>query len=727
MDQHQFVAQSRLSRLFTQGAAVHMKKILALAIAAAFGASAHAATQTIRYDIHVENGKKAGEQIVEQDDDGVTRVKFIFKDNGRGPELAERFKVGPDGTMTEYQVTGSSTFGALVDDHFTRTGEQASWHSTTEQGSRAITGAAMYVPLNASFATAGVAIAALAAHPGQPLALLPSGSLSQRKLDEMTVTSGAKTQTVQLLAQTGLGLSPQFAWATTGAKPRLFAVVVPGYMAMTEEGWADAAKPMAERQKLAEARLLADMAGRLQHRLTGLTVVRNARVFDSDSATVGAPSDVYVLRGRITEVVPAGSPVRGALNEIDAAGRIMLPGLFDMHGHVSRWEGGLNLAAGVTSVRDMGNDNASLQQMLDENAAGKLLGPQVVPAGFLEGESPMSANNGFVIKDLPAAKNAIDWYAEHGYPQLKIYNSFPKAILKETVAYAHSRGMRVSGHIPVGLRASEALDAGYDEIQHINQVMLNFLATPETDTRTLERFILPAEKVAGLDFNAPVVKNFISRLKMKQTVIDPTMATFAFLKQKDGDMNTPFAPIADHMPPDVKRGLYVGTMKIADAATLARYEKSYAKMVEFVGILYRAGVPIVAGTDEMAGFTLQAELETLVKAGLTPAQAIQVATRNGARYTRTSNDRGSVAPGKLADLVLVDGDPTRDIGDIRKVAAVITRGYLVYPHEVDKELGIVPFVKDAPQLKALAPVSATIAAGGNEAALERITGSAKRH
>ncbi|MES2015376.1 MAG: amidohydrolase family protein [Pseudomonadota bacterium] len=704
-----------------------MQKILVLAIAAALGAPALAATQTLRYDIYLENGTRAGEQIVEQDDDGATRVKFIYKDNGRGPELSERFKVGPDGALSEYAVKGNSTFGAVVDEQFTLMDGLASWKSTTEQGSRANSTGAMYVPLMSSFAPASVSIAALAANGGKPIALLPSGSQSQRKLDEMVVTSGGKSQSVQLLAMTGLGLSPQFVWATTGAKPRLFAFVSPGYMALTEEGWKDSAKQMAERQKLAEARLLTEMAGRLQHKLDGLTVVRNARVFDSDKATVGAPSDVYVLRGRITAVLPAGSPVRGALNEIDAAGRIMLPGLFDMHGHVGRWEGGLNLAAGVTTSRDMGNDNASLQQMMDETAAGALLGPQIVPAGFLEGASPMSANNGFVIKDLAAAKNAVDWYVEHGYPQLKIYNSFPKEILKDTVAYAHLRGMRVSGHIPVGLRAHEALDAGYDEIQHINQVMLNFLATPQTDTRTLDRFILPADRVAGLDFNSKVVKDFILRLKMKQTVIDPTLATFAFLKQKDGDMNTPFAAIADHMPPDVKRGFHVGTMKIADAATLARYEKSYAKMVQFVGLLYKAGVPIVAGTDEMTGFTLQSELAMLVEAGLTPSQALQVATRNGARYTRTSHERGSVVAGKLADLVLVDGDPTKDIADVRKVAAVITRGYLVYPHEIDKELGILPFVSNAPQLKALAPVSATIAGGGNDAALARFTGSARRH
>lgn len=702
-----------------------MKKLIVLALAAAFAGSAGAATQTVRYDIVADNGTRMGEQVVERDDSGLTRVHMAYKNNGRGPDLTETFRVAPDGTMSEFAVKGNTTFGSVVDEQFSLQGGMARWHSTSEKGEVASNGGAMYVPLNSSLETVSIAITAMAARNGGPLPLLPSGALSQRTLDEVDVAAGGKTVRVQLLALTGLGLSPQFFWATTGARPRLFAMVVPGFMTMAEEGWGGVGKQLADRQKAAEARLLKDVAARLQHKLDGLTVVRNVRVFDSEKAVLGAPSDVYVLRGRVTAVLPTGSPVRGAQNEIDGAGRVLLPGLFDMHGHVGRWEGGMNIAAGVTSVRDMGNDNATMQQMLDETADGSLLGPQIVPSGFLEGQSPYSANLGFVIKDLPQAKNAIDWYAEHGYPQLKIYNSFPKAILAETVAYAHARGMRVSGHIPAGLRAREALDAGFDEINHINQVMLNFLATPTTETRTLERFILPAEKVAGLDFNAPEVKQFIARLKKQGTVIDSTLATFAFLKQKDGDMNTPFAPIAGHMPPDVQRGFHVGAMKIADAATQARYEKSYAKMVEFVGLLYKAGVPLVAGTDEMAGFTLQAELELLVQAGLTPAQALQVATRNGARYTGTSADRGAIAKGKLADLVLVDGDPTSNIGDIRKVAAVITRGYLVYPHEVDKELGIVPFVKDAPAVRALAPVSSNIAAGGNEAARARLEGSAR--
>lgn len=697
--------------------------IMPLALAAAF--SAHAASTT-KYLIISENAKQIGAQITERLDDGTTKVRFEFKNNGRGPDLTEQFRMTADGSMTSYSVQGNSTFGAVVNERFERKGDQAEWKSTSEQGQKTVKGAAGYLPLNSSFEVVSAYIGVLAAAPDHKMALLPSGTLSQTVLDTLEVSSasGAK-QTVQLVAQTGVGLSPAFYWATTDSKPRLFGVIIPGFANILEEGWQGAAPQMAARQKQAESKMLESLAVKLQQPLNGLTVVRNARVFDSEKAVVGAPSDIYLLRGRITAVLPAGSPSQGVVNTIDAEGRIVLPGLFDMHGHVDRWSGALNMSTGVTSVRDMGNDNTQLQAMLDETAAGKLLAPQVVPAGFLEGESPFSANNGYVIKDLAEAKKAIDWYAQHGYPQLKIYNSFPKAILKDTVAYAHSRGMRVSGHIPAGLRAQEALDAGYDEIQHINQVLLNFLVKPDTETRNLNRFVLPAEKVADMDFNSKPYKDFVAGLVKKQISIDPTLSAFAFLQQRDGDLNEPYKGFAANMPPDVARGFAVGGMKIENDKVWQRYQKSYAKMIEFVGIMYRAGVPIVAGTDDVPGFTLHSELALLVKAGLTPAQALQVATRNGARYTRTSHERGSITPGKLADLVLVDGDPTKDIADLRKVAAVITRGYLVSPRDIDAALGIAPFVAATPKL-VTTPVAAA-AGAGNEGALQRIETSTRKH
>jgi hypothetical protein len=241
---------------------------------------------------------------------------------------------------------------------------------------------------------------------------------------------------VQLIAQSGLGFSPDFYWATTDPKPRLFACVELGYRTTIEEGFEDDIALLESRQKNAEAALLKEMAARLMHPMPGLNVIRNARVFDSEKAQLNAPSDVYVLRGRIAAVLPAGAPMRGVEHEIDAAGRVLLPGLFDMHTHNDRWDGARQLAAGVTTVHDMGGDNATVQQRIDEVAAGQALAPQIVPAGLLEGESPYSWRAGFVIRTLPQAKEAVDWYAEHGYPQLKICTSFPKEILRETVAYA---------------------------------------------------------------------------------------------------------------------------------------------------------------------------------------------------------------------------------------------------------------------------------------------------
>jgi hypothetical protein len=324
----------------------------------------------------------------------------------------------------------------------------------------------------------------------------------------------------------------------------------------------------------------------------------------------------------------------------------------------------------------------------------------------VEGDSPFASRLGFAVKTMAEAKDVVDWYAMRGCPQLKIYNSFPKELVREVVAYAHSRGMRVSGHVPAFMRAQEVVEQGFDELQHINQVLLNFIVTPTTDTRTLDRFYLPARKVADLDFDSEPVRQFVALLKRRGTVIDPTLATFEFLKRRGGVISDAFSTIASHMPPDVQRGFRVASLDIPDDATEALYKASYAKMVAFVGRLHRAGIPIVAGTDDLAGFTLQSELEMYVKAGLTPTEALQIATRNGARYTKTSGDRGRIEAGKRADLVLIDGDPTARIADIRKVALVITQGRAITPSKIYQELGIKPFVENPPQVRVI-PALAT--------------------
>ena len=431
-----------------------MKKLgsLLLILSLGFGGIA-AAAETLSYVFLNDQIGNPGSQTVERSDDGLITVKFIYKNNGRGPELVERFRLAADGSFSEYHVTGTSTYGAVVDEHFERKGTLAQWHSTSEHGQRETPAPALYVPLNSSYAPNAVFIAALMRRADLSMPLLPNGTLRMRKLDEVEVERGGARQRVQLLAQTGLGFQPSFLWATTGPEPRLFAVADLSGEIFIEAGWQDNRKLLEDHQRLAEKQALRDRSERQRHPLPGLTAIRNARIFDSETATLGPPSDVYVLRGRITQVLKAGSLASKADNEIDAAGRVLLPGLFDMHAHIWRWNGALDLAAGVTSVRDMGNDNAAMQAMLDDIPAGRLLMPQLVPCGFLEGRSPFSSSLGVSVSTLEEAKQAVDWYAQRGYPQLKIYNSFPKEILRETVAYAHGRGMRVSGHVPAFMRA----------------------------------------------------------------------------------------------------------------------------------------------------------------------------------------------------------------------------------------------------------------------------------
>lgn len=674
-------------------------RIVSASILFALGLSAGAQAQgSMRYVILVDNGKKAGEQTVETTPDGKTRVHFIFKDNGRGPELDEEYTLRPDGTYADYKVKGTTTFGAPVDETFSNDGTTSRWKSTSEAGEKANATGTLYSPLGGTPQNLSIAIGLLAKSKDRILPLYPAGTLRSKVVQEMVVESDGVPRTVQLLANTGVGLNPQLVWATKqdaakGEDARLFAFIVPGFVTAVEEGWEGSEKKLVQAQQAAEGQMVKDLAARRFAKIDGLTAIKNTRVWDSKTGKLGPASDVYVLRGRITAIVPAGSPDSGAQHVVEAGNRVMIPGLFDMHGHeFGRWGGGLHLAAGVTTVRDMGNDNATLQTLIDETERGDILEPQIVPVGFLEGESDFSARNGFVIEDLDEAKKAIDWYDQHGYPQLKIYSSFPKDILKDTVAYAHARGLRVSGHIPAFLKAQDAIDAGFDEIQHINQLMLNFLVKPDTDTRTLERFRLPAEYVATLDFDSKPVQDFIASLKSNDVAVDPTLATFDYIRQRPGEISRAYAAVYDHLPLDLQRQFKVAEMNIPDDETAKRYNTSYEKMVEFVGRLHRAGIVVLPGTDAIPGFTLHRELELYVQAGMTPAEALQSATWVSAKVARVDADRGSIEVGKRADLVVLEGDPTQDIAAVRKPALVLTQGRIVSPEAVYGELGIEPFV-----------------------------------
>ncbi len=648
--------------------------------------------------IIVDSGNKAGEIVESCSSARECTVRYIFRDNGRGPEVIERIRYAVDGTYERYAATGSSTFGSKIDERFESKGSRARWQSTAERGDTDAATGKLYLSLQGS----GLVYEPMArlTTDGKTLPLLPTGVVSRRTLKTLTIGEGERRREIELVAFSGLGLTPDFVWLSRSNPVEFFGYVIPGYSVTLPAGFEGEGARLISAQTAAESELLASFNPRLTTPLDGLSVIRNARLFDSENARLREGlHDVYVLRGRISAIKPAGLGIVAAqaARTLDAAGRVMLPGLFDMHGHVGRWEGGLNLATGVTTVRDLGNDNATVQQIIDQTAIGTVFGPHIVPTGFLEGESPYSARNGFVISTLEQAKSAVDWYAAHGYPQIKIYSSFPREHLRATVAYAHERGLRVGGHVPAFLRARDVVEAGFDELNHINQVMLNFLVDERTDTRTLQRFYLPAEKTAGVDFDGAGVREFIELLKKRGTVVDPTLTTFDFLRQRDGELSAAYAAIADHLPVTLQRSLVSGGMQIPNERVHALYNQSYSRMIQFVGQMHRAGIPLVAGTDAIAGFTLQRELELYVQAGISAPEVLRIATWNGAKYSRMLADRGSIDVGKLADLVLIEGDPTQDITAIRTVALVITRGRSIEPTAVFREFGIKPFVTNPPR------------------------------
>jgi Amidohydrolase family len=667
---------------------------LCMFLLAGCAASVAQAAAEYRYTM-VFSGHIGGEHITRIADDGTIATDFSYRDNGRGPDYKEKIVLASDGTLRRFAVTGKSTFGSLVDERFERKGDRAEWSGKVDHGSMHVSGKALYVPIESTIEVTGIMMRALIHESTSKLPGIPGGELSAVKLADTSVTNGTETRALSLYAVRGADLEPVYVWMNADGE-RAFATIFPGFAQLILKGWEAQAAGLEQLQLEAQGAYQRDIAKRDRHELAQPVLIKNARVFDSEHAVLGPPQDVYVNHGRIGAVYPAGSPSQTPGTVIDAQGRTLLPGFIDMHAHVSPGDYLMNLASGVTTVRDMGNDNATLAEAIGRLDRHEAIGPHVVPAGFIEGKSQFNASGGILVESLDGAKQAVDFYAQRGYPQIKIYNSFKPEWVKDTAAYAHQRGLRVSGHIPAFMKAEDAVKDGYDEIQHINQVLLNFYVKPDTDTRSLQRFTLIAENANSLDLDAQPFQNLVKLFVAHKTVLDPTLTAFeAQFTQMPGEMNPSLAAVAEHLPISLRRGLHKSESEITKEMA-PRWRASYAKMLDAVARFHRAGIQIVPGTDDIAGFAFQRELELYVKAGIPANEVLRIATWNGATYARVLADRGSIERGKRADLILIDGDPTQDISTIRNVALVVQDGDAYYPAELWGELGVMPF---APALK----------------------------
>jgi imidazolonepropionase-like amidohydrolase len=310
-----------------------------------------------------------------------------------------------------------------------------------------------------------------------------------------------------------------------------------------------------------------------------------------------------------------------------------------------------------------------------------------VLAGLIDAPGPYQVPTGVLASTEAEVRHAVNRYADMGFEQIKVYSSMKPELVPVIIEEAHRRGLRVSGHVPAFMTAEQVVRLGFDEVQHVNFVMLNFMDSVK-DTRSMSRFTAVAKDGAALDFSSQRVKSFIALLKERHTVIDPTVGTFEdMFVGRAGQMSPSLGMVADRFPSQVRRGLFSGGLPVP-AGMDQRYKDSYAAMVRMVGELYRAGVTIVAGTDATPGFALHRELELWVRAGIPPAEVLRRATLGAAQVMKHNDTRGSIAPGKLADVILVDGDPATNISDIRKVELVVKDGVIYRSAELYKALGI---------------------------------------
>jgi hypothetical protein len=349
-------------------------------------------------------------------------------------------------------------------------------------------------------------------------------------------------------------------------------------------------------------------------------------------------------------------------------------------------------------VRDLANDNELLARRIADFEAGRDIGPRLIKAGFIDGGGPYAGPTKALADDAETVREWIDRYAAEGYSQVKLYSSLRKSLVPDAIAYAHEKGLRVSGHVPVGLSAREFIEMGADELQHINFVFLNFVAGPGDDTRTPLRFSLVGDRAAALDLTGGPVRDFIQLLKRRNVVVDPTVVTFEDLFTEQAKLPAlTYAAIADRLPATWQRSIAAGGggMPAADGAAVMRHRLAYERMIALIGELHRSGVTIVPGTDAVAGLAYVRELELYVQSGIPPAEVLRLATHGAARAMGLDGERGSLATGKVADLILVDGDPSRIVSDLRRVHTVIRADRMFDVDSINRELGIAPVHRQA--------------------------------
>ena len=663
------------------------KFLYRVAFALLFGPPSLATADTFTYTV-IFGGVNVGHLTAEVKGDQTT-IDYNVKNNGRGPTIAETIKLDAEGLPTQWTIDGTTTFGSKVSERFARHGSRAGWVDSAGKGHADVRTPSLYVGQSASPWADGLYARALLKVAGRQLPAFPGGVLHLEKGETLTVQGSGGPVEVTRYDLLGLDLQPETILLDPNGN--LFASV-DSFSILVRAGYEGEEKRLRDLAAAWSTERLENIEHEVAHRYAGPIRIRNVRLFDPKTSALTQPVSVVVIGKVIAAVEPLDSPPTPGETTVEGAGGTLLAGLYEMHAHLDQDEALLNVAAGITTVRDMGNDNAVLDKLIERMDSGTIGGPHVIRSGFIEGKSPFSANNGILVDSEAKAVDAVRWYGARGYWQIKIYNSMTPAWVPAMTKEAHLLGMRVAGHIPAFSNTDEMIAAGYDEITHINQFSLGWVIGPGEDTRTLFR-LTALKRLPALDLKSPKVQHTIDLMVEHKIAIDPTLGIHEQLTQRrDGHVPPGAVDYFDHMPIAWRRDHLKALIDTSAPGDDLAYRRAFDKLIDVVRLLHDRGVFIVFGTDTGGSFTYHRELELYQLAGMTPAEILKRATFDCARYVGQDQRMGSIEKGKLADFFLVPGDPTQNLKAIKTISMVVKDGTFYFPSEVYPNFGIQPFI-----------------------------------
>jgi imidazolonepropionase-like amidohydrolase len=632
-------------------------------------------TDTIRHNV-VRLGKVVGKHLSWKTGSNDQYYYFEFNDRGRGPAITSHSKTDSKGNIVLQEIKGVDYFKTKVDEKFEVKNGKASWKNKFENETVPYKGE-LYSNMYGNPGEIELSLKIMKNSVSKKINILPSGTLNYTVVKEETVKDEKDNSiTIQLIGFSGLGGPPNYNWFT---KEGNYFGSLSDWTSIIQEGYEKNIDILLPIQKKFEDNFYTNLAKTVTEKNSDGIAIKNVTVFNAAEGSTFMNGTVLIKDNKIEKVgnstytkIPAGYKV------IDGTNKFLMPGLWEMHGHFSMGDGPIMMAQGVTNLRDMGNGD-ELWNVKRRIEADSILGPEVnIVSGFIDKAGEFAAPTGSLINSLEEGLKYIDDYHKKGCQQIKLYSSINPEWVRPLADKAHGYGMRVCGHIPAFMTASQAIDAGYDEITHLNMLMLNFFGDT-VDTRNMTRFKLVGKKGSSLDVNSDAVKRFIQKMKDKNIAIDPTITVFeGMFTDLPGKVAKAYLPIEKYLPSQTKRNAMSGGF-VDDEALAPQYSKSYEVMKEFLKALYDNGITILAGTD---GGIVQHELEVYSQCGIPNYDVLRMATYFPAKEYGLLDKYGTVAEGRIANLILIDGDPKKNIKDIRKVYLTIKEGKIYSPKRI---------------------------------------------